>query len=101
MEGAGLEERLARSEGRVEELSKRVDDLRNDVNARFSELRNDMNHRFAELSKRIDDMSKRIDGLRDDIRRLDDRAESRFKWLMGTLITMWISIMAMLITIVL
>jgi len=94
MEGAGLEERLARLEGRVEELSKRVDDLRNDVNARFSELRNDMNHRFAELSKRIDD-------LRNDIRRLEDRAESRFKWLMGTLITMWISIMAMLITIVL
>jgi len=80
---AGLEERLARLEGRVEELSKRVDDLRND-----------MNHRFAELSKRIDD-------LRSDVRRLEDRIESRFKWLMGTLITMWISIIAMLITIVL
>jgi len=83
MEGAGLEERLARLEGRVEELSKRVDDLRND-----------MNHRFAELSKRIDD-------LRSDVRRLEDRVESRFKWLMGTLITMWISMIAMLITIVL
>ena len=80
---AGLEERLARLEGRVEELSKRVDDLRND-----------MNHRFAELSKRIDD-------LRSDVRRLEDRIESRFKWLMGTLMTMWISIIAMLITIVL
>ena len=90
MGGAGLEERLARLEGRVEELSKRVDDLRND-----------MNHRFAELSKRIDDMSKRIDDLRNDIRRLEDRFEGRFKWLMGTLITMWISIIAMLITIVL
>jgi hypothetical protein len=40
-----MEERLARLEGRTEELSKRVDDLRND-----------MNHRFAELSKRIDDL---------------------------------------------
>jgi len=69
-----LEERLARLEGRVEELSKRVDDLRND-----------MNHRFAELSKRID-------GLRDDIRRLEDRAESRFKWLMGTLVATLITI---------
>ena len=78
-----MEERLARLEGRVEELSKRVD-----------ELRNDMNHRFAELSKRIDD-------LRSDVRRLEDRIESRFKWLMGTLITMWISMIAMLITIVL
>ena len=82
-ESVSLEERLARLEGRVEELSKRVDDLRND-----------MNHRFAELSKRIDD-------LRTDIRRLEDRLESRFKWLMGTLITMWITIIATLITIVL
>jgi tetrahydromethanopterin S-methyltransferase subunit G len=40
-----LEEGLAKIEGRVEELSKRVDDLRND-----------MNHRLAELSKRIDDL---------------------------------------------
>jgi len=78
-----LEERLGRLEGRLEELSKRVDDLRND-----------MNHRFAELSKRIDD-------LRSDVRRLEDRLESRVKWLMGTLITMWTTIIATLITIAL
>ena len=82
-ENAGLEERLARLEGRVEELSKRVDDLRSDMNIRFSELRNDINH------------------LRSDIRRLEDRLESRFKWFMGILITMWTTIIATLITIVL
>lgn len=33
-----MEERLARLEGRVEELSKRLDDLRNDMNHRFSHM---------------------------------------------------------------
>jgi len=33
--------------------------------------------------------------------RLEDRIESRFKWLMGTQITMWITIIATLITIAL
>ena len=72
VEGAGLEERLARLEGRVEELSKRVDDLRSS-----------MNHGFSELSKRVG--------------RLKDRLESRFKWIMGTLITMWSTIIVTLI----
>jgi len=51
-----LEERLARLEGRVEELSKRVDEGLASVNRSIDDLRNDMNHRFAELSKRIDDL---------------------------------------------
>ena len=96
-ESVSLEERLGRLEGRVEELSKRVDDLRSDMNNRLSELRNDINRRLAELSKRIEgmsmrmddlrsDLSRRIDGLRSDIRRLGEDSRSRFRWLMGTII---------------
>jgi len=48
--------RLARLEGRAEELSKRLDEGLSSVNRRIDDLRNDMNHRFAELSKRIDDL---------------------------------------------
>jgi hypothetical protein len=33
--GGGVEERVARVEGRVEEVSKRIDDLRNDMHHRF------------------------------------------------------------------
>lgn len=51
-----MEERIARLEGRTEEISKRIDDLRNDMNHRFSEiskriddLRGDMNHRFSHM----------------------------------------------------
>lgn len=52
----GLEDRLARLEGRVEEFSNRLDEGLSSVNRRIDDLRNDMNHRFAETSKRIDDM---------------------------------------------
>jgi len=33
------EERLAKLEGRIEELSKRIGNLRNDMNHRFNQLR--------------------------------------------------------------
>jgi len=46
-------ERISKLEGRVEELSKRVDDLRNDMNHRFGELRDEMNNRFEDMSHRI------------------------------------------------
>jgi TolA-binding protein len=38
MPKSGLEERVAKLEGKVSELSKRIDDLRNDMNHRFSLL---------------------------------------------------------------
>lgn len=34
-----MEDRLSRLEGRVEELSKRIDDLRSDFNRRINDLR--------------------------------------------------------------
>jgi predicted nucleic acid-binding Zn-ribbon protein len=43
--GKVLDEKLARLEGRIEELSKRLDDLRND-----------MNHRFEVVDKRFNDL---------------------------------------------
>jgi hypothetical protein len=43
--GGGVEERVARVEGRVEEVSKRIDDLRND-----------MHHRFEGVDKRFNDL---------------------------------------------
>ena len=42
----------------AEELSKRIDDLRNDINHRFDDLRDDMNHRFDDLRSYIDKVWK-------------------------------------------
>jgi hypothetical protein len=44
----------------VEELSKRIDDLRNDMNHRFGELRNEMNNRFEDMNHRFEDTNHRI-----------------------------------------
>jgi predicted nuclease with TOPRIM domain len=46
-----LEEGFARLEGRVEELSKRIDEFRNDMIHRFVDLRDEMNNRFADLKR--------------------------------------------------
>jgi len=62
-----LEERMAKFEGRLDEISKRIDDLRND------------------LTHRIDELAVRID-------RLQNEVHSSRNWTIGLLITMWVTI---------
>jgi len=51
-----LEERLARLESRVEEMSKRLEEGLASVNKRIDDLRNDLNHRFQAVDKRMGDL---------------------------------------------
>jgi uncharacterized protein YoxC len=53
-------EGISKLESRVEELLKRIDDLRNDVNHRFEELRDDMNHKFEDINHMIALFSRRL-----------------------------------------
>jgi len=71
-----LEERIARIEGILEQMDKRLSRLENEV----SHLREEMNNRFDLLNGRID---------------------SLFKWLVGLIIAMWTTIMCTLIPILL
>jgi len=67
-------ERISRFEGKVEELSKRMDDFKSDINSLRSEViatRNEMNNRMDGLDKKLD---------------------SRFLWLLGIQVTMWVTI---------
>lgn len=52
---------------RIDDVHRRMDDLRGDINTRFAELRADMNTRFAELrgdmNARFDDMNARFNTL--------------------------------------
>jgi hypothetical protein len=67
-------ERLSRLEGKVEELSKRMDDFKSDINSLRSEViatRNEMNNRMDGLDKKLD---------------------SRFLWLLGIQVAMWVTI---------
>ena len=67
-------ERLSRLEGKVEELSKRMDDFKSDINA----LRNEVIATRNEMNNRIDGLDKKLD--------------SRFLWLLGIQVTTWITI---------
>jgi uncharacterized protein YlxW (UPF0749 family) len=67
-------ERLSRLEGKVEELSKRMDDFKSDINA----LRNEVIATRNEMNNRIDLLDKKLD--------------SRFLWLLGIQVTMWVTI---------
>ena len=49
----GIEEKVARIEGSQYELSKRIDDLKDNMNQRFHELRSDIDKRFEDMNKRF------------------------------------------------
>ena len=72
-------ERISRFEGKVEELSKRMDDFKSDINSLRREViatRNEMNNRMDGLDKKLD---------------------SRFLWLLGIQVTMWVTIILTII----
>ena len=74
-----VEERLARIEGILEQMDKRINDL----------------------IHRIDRLENRMDRLEDRMIRLEDRLYSLFKWTVGLIIIMWITVMCTLIPILL
>lgn len=84
------DERLASLEAKVGGIA----DLRRDMDARFTELRNDMNMRFAEVNARITE-------LRDDVNRrigaLDAKVDRHFVWLMGLMVTGFITMIGALV----
>ena len=69
-----LEERVARIEGILEQMDKRLTRLENEV----SHLREEINSLRREV--------------REEINSLRDMVWSQFKWTIGILITMWITI---------
>lgn len=89
-----LEERVARLEGGVEELSKRLEEGLAAVGKRMDDLRDDVDHRFKLLEERLARLESKL-------KLLDERADRSFRWTIGimlaTLTPMWASIMAAII----
>jgi restriction endonuclease S subunit len=89
-----LEERVARIEGILEQMDKRLNHIKSDIvglRAEIRELRSDMYGRFDSLR---DEMNSRFDGL-------NSRFDSFLKWIIGLILGMWTSIMLTLIPILL
>ena len=87
------EERLASLEARVEMLA----DVRREMSARFTE----MSVRFTEVNERFTEMNVRITELRDDVNRrigaLDAKVDRHFVWLMGMMVTGFITVIGALV----
>jgi len=69
---------VAKLNGEVSQLSRRVDDLRIDFNKRLDDLKSDF--------------SKRLDDLRSDFNEFRHESNNRFYWILGTLISMWVTV---------
>jgi len=84
---ASLEERVAKIEGILEQMDKRL----NHIETEISGLRND-------TSTEMSSLRAEISNLRTDMER---RFESLFKWTVGLILGMWITIIMTLIPILL
>ena len=94
MVALSLEERVARIEGILEQMDKRLNHIESDITvirAEIRELRSEMYSRFDSLR---DEMNSRFDGL-------NSRFDSFLKWIIGLILGMWTSIMLTLIPILL
>lgn len=66
MSAQPLESRIARLEGLLEQIDKRIGDLAASVNARFGQVDDrfaQIDARFAQVDSRIDGLNFKIDGL--------------------------------------
>lgn len=92
----GMEERIIRTEVRVEEHGKTFEMM----NTRFGSLENRVDSRIGSLENRVD---SRIDGMENKmdarenrmntrIDKLENRIDTNFRWMIGIQITMWITI---------
>jgi restriction endonuclease S subunit len=94
MVALSLEERVARIEGILEQMDKRLNHIESDIiglRAEIRELRSEMYSRFDSLR---DEMNSRFDDL-------NSRFDSFLKWIIGLILGMWTSIMLTLIPILL
>ncbi|HLG30949.1 MAG TPA: hypothetical protein VI387_12125 [Candidatus Brocadiales bacterium] len=81
-----LEERQAKVEGVLEQIDKRLDHLESDV----SSLR-------SEINSLRDEMHSGMNSLRGEIGELRAKIDTNFRWLVGIMITMWVTMILAII----
>ena len=76
-----LEERVARIEGILEQMDKR-----------FSEFREYIEKRFDQINERINRLENEVSHLREEMGEIRKDMSTQFRWIIGIMITMWITI---------
>ena len=106
-----LDERVAFLEGRVDEHSRGVDDMRalvvqldgkvdrriDGLDGRFEAI----DRRFEAVDRRFEDVDRRFIALEGQIGALDQKMSRQFLWLMGALTTVLVSVIGSLLGVVL
>jgi archaellum component FlaC len=98
-----IEERVAKIEGIVEQMNERLNhietdlgDLREEMKSEIRDLRSDLGTLREETKSEIRDLRSDLGTLREEtkseIKDLTQKIESNFKWTIGLMITMWITI---------
>ena len=89
-------DRIGRLEGITEQindrlgsLERRIDSLKSDLEAQIGSLKSDLESQIGSLKS---DLERRID-------RLEDSHRRDFRWLLGTMIGMWATMMGLLLTV--
>ena len=90
MAESSVEERVARIEGILEEMSKRLNHLESDI----ANLRSEIASLRSEVKSEIANLRGEINSLRGDV-------SSLFRWTVGLILGMWITILSTLIPILL
>ncbi len=80
----GLEERTAKVEGILEQMDKRLDRVEVAIVDLKNEFKSDMGKLETSLKSDISKVDNRIE-------KLETKADSQFKWLVGIIIATWIT----------
>ena len=84
-----LERRMSSLEGRMSSLEGRMSSLRSDLEAQIGSLKSDLEGQMSSLKS---DLEARMSSLESSHRR-------DFRWLFGTMIGMWATMMGLLVTV--
>ena len=89
-------DRIGRLEGiieqindRLDSLERRIDSVKSDLEAQIGSVKSDLESQIGSLKS---DLERRID-------RLEDSHRRDFRWLLGTMIGMWATMMGLLATV--
>ena len=89
-------DRIGRLEGITEQindrlgsLERRIDSVKSDLEAQIGSLKSNLESQIGSLKS---DLERRID-------RLEDSHRRDFRWLLGTMIGMWATMMGLLVTV--
>jgi len=66
-------DRLIQLLAKVEQMDKRIDDLRTDTNMRFQELRADMNARFEQVNKQFEQVNKQFEQVNNQFEQVNNQ----------------------------